>query len=132
MDRGLWPIPIACSLSLLRLNGPQISGQRAGVLARETEGRHVRVPAGQAFAQPVRKIVEVHPIAEIAEGRCRRMRARAGFADGMTGGAHALCQCQTLALKFAWRAVFGGRQARPRKVYDNCKSDRGQSFKHLR
>jgi hypothetical protein len=60
------------------------------------------------------------------------MRARAGFADGMTGGAHALCQCQPLALKFAWRAVFGGRQNRPRKVYDNCESDRGQSFKHLR
>ena len=34
--------------------------------------------------------------------------------------------------KFAWRAVFGGRQNGPRKVYDNCESDRGQSFKHLR
>ena len=35
-------------------------------------------------------------------------------------------------LELAWRAVFGGRQHRRRKVYDDCKCDRGQSFKHLR
>ena len=79
------PPRIALSLRLLRLDGSQISGQRTGVLGREAEGRHVRVPAGQAFAQPMRKIVEVHAIAEIAEGGCRRMRACSGFADGMTG-----------------------------------------------
>ena len=84
MDRGAGGRSlIGCSLRLLRLDGPQISRQRAGILACEAEGRHARVPAGEAFAQPVRKIVEVHAIAEIAEGRCRRMRARAGFADGM-------------------------------------------------
>jgi hypothetical protein len=60
------------------------------------------------------------------------MRARAGFADGVTGRAHTFGECHALALELAWRAVFGGRQHRRRKVYDDCKCDRGQSFKHLR
>jgi hypothetical protein len=60
-------------------------GWRLGrLIACEAESRHVRVPACQAFAQPVRKIVEVHAIAELAEGRCRRMRARSSFADCVT------------------------------------------------
>jgi hypothetical protein len=60
------------------------------------------------------------------------MRARVGFADGVTGRAHTFGECHALALELAWRAVFGGRQHRRRKGYDDCKCDRGQSFRHLR
>src|SRR5499427_8359714 len=80
---------------LLLLNGLQILDDRAHVLRREDELRHVRMAGGKALRQSLGKAFDLVFARERSEGRGRRVRADAGAADGMA--ARAIPRHQQLA-----------------------------------
>src|SRR6266481_2810327 len=80
---------------LLLLNGLQILDDRAHVLRREDELRHVRMAGGKALRQSLGKAFDLVSARERSEGRSRRVRAGAGAADGMA--ARAIRRQQELA-----------------------------------
>src|SRR5437667_8903426 len=71
---------------LLLLNGLQILDDRAHVLRREDELRHVRMAGGKALRQSLGKAFDLVSARERSEGRSR-VRAGAGAADGMAARA---------------------------------------------
>ena len=68
---------------LLLLNGLKVIDDRAHVLSREDEFRHVRMAGGKALRQSLGKAFDLVFARERSEGRGRRVRADAGAADGM-------------------------------------------------
>src|SRR5215469_15016132 len=80
---------------LLLLNGFKIIDDRAHVLSREDEFRHVRMAGGKALRQSLGKAFDLVFARERSEGRGRRVRADAGAADGMA--ARAIPRHQQLA-----------------------------------
>src|SRR5215813_10242049 len=72
---------------LLLLNGLQIIDDRAHVLRRENELRHVGVTSRKALGQSLGKAFDLVFARERSERRGRRVRAGAGAADGMAAGA---------------------------------------------
>src|SRR5215469_10078025 len=81
--------------TLLLLNGLQIIDDRAHVLSREDEFRHVGMAGGKALRQSLGKAFDLVFARERSEGRGRRVRADAGPADGMA--ARAIPRHQQLA-----------------------------------
>ena len=81
---------------LLRLlNGFKIIDDRAHVLWREDEFRHVRMTGRKALRQGLGKALDLVFARERSEGRRRRVQASAGPADGMA--ARAIPRQQQLA-----------------------------------
>src|SRR5215472_6550283 len=80
---------------LLLLNGLQIIDDRAHVLRRENELRHVGVTSRKALGQSLGKAFDLVFARERSERRRRRVRAGAGAADGMA--ARAIRRQQRLA-----------------------------------
>src|SRR5262249_26492633 len=72
---------------LLLLNGFEIFDDRAPVLCREDELRHVRMAGGKALRQRLGKAFDLVSARERSEGRRLRVRAGAGAADGMAARA---------------------------------------------
>jgi hypothetical protein len=68
---------------LLLLDGFEIIDDRAHVLRREDELRHVRMAGGKAFRQGLGKAFDLVFAREGSEGRGRRVGADAGAADGV-------------------------------------------------
>src|SRR5215472_7888990 len=79
--------PPATGQMLLLLNGLKVIDDRANVLSREDELRHVRMAGGKALRQSLGKPFDLVFARERSEGRGRRVRAGAGAADGMAAGA---------------------------------------------
>src|SRR5262245_18625810 len=79
--------PPATGQMLLLLNGLKVIDDRANVLGREDELRHVRMAGGKALRQSLGKAFNLVFARERSEGRGRRVRAGAGAADGMAAGA---------------------------------------------
>jgi hypothetical protein len=68
---------------LLLLNGLKVIDDRAHVLRREDEFRHVRMAGGKAFRQRLGKAFDLVFAGERSEGRRGAMRAVASAADGV-------------------------------------------------
>jgi len=76
-------------------DGLQIVDDRAHVLSREDEFRHVRMAGGKAFCQSLGKAFDLVFAREGSERRSLRVRAGAGAADGVA--ARAIPRQQQLA-----------------------------------
>jgi hypothetical protein len=72
------------------LNGSEIKDKGAGILARETESRHIRMARHETLAQSINERVEIHSPIEGAKGRSADMRALTTRADRVTLRAHGL------------------------------------------
>src|SRR6516164_1739747 len=79
--------PSAKGQMLLLLNGLKVIDDRANVLSREDELRHVRMAGGKALSQSLGKAFDLVFAREHSEGRGLRVRAGAGAADSMATGA---------------------------------------------
>src|SRR5262245_37965304 len=94
---------------LLLLNGLQIIDDRAHVLRRENELRHVGVTSRKALGQSLGKAFDLVFVRERSERRRGHGRAGAGAADGMA--ARTICRQQQLAASCRRSGVLcqGGR-----------------------
>jgi len=81
------------------LDGSQICGQSAGILAAKAKRRHVGMAADQAVAQSIREAIEVDAPAELAEGGRGVVRARSAVAGCVAPRAHSLGERAALALQ---------------------------------
>ena len=72
---------------LLLLNGLKIINDRAHVLGREDELRHIRMTGGKALRQGLGKAFDLVFAGECSEGRRGGVRASPGAADGMAARA---------------------------------------------
>src|SRR5262249_13015158 len=84
---GGWPRcrskPPATGRMLLLLNGLKVIDDRAHVLRREDELRHVRMAGEKALRQSLGKALDLVFAGECSEGRGRQVRAGTGAADSM-------------------------------------------------
>src|SRR6516225_10479189 len=87
--------PVSDKKLLLLLNRLQIIDDRAHVLRREDELRHVRMTGRKALRQGLGKALDLVFARERSEGRRRQVRAGPGGADGMA--ARAIPRQQQLA-----------------------------------
>src|SRR5262245_35878406 len=82
--RDRWSIEAASDEKpLLLLNGFKIIDDRAHILSREDELRHVRMAGGKALRQRLGKAFDLVFAREGSERRSLRVQAGAGAADGM-------------------------------------------------